>query len=1134
MENIQKIANVQTTASVSDLINRGGRESFVFDDDIGEKLVESLREKKEIERFTALFAGKGPVMVSGAGDSQKSLLSALAAKPEKAMIVLVPEEKDILRWEQDLHFFMPEREILSFPVVEESEFKVTFSGTERLRERMQSLAALMNGDPVLVIATTVEAAQMITAPSQLEEGILSISMGEEIEREKLLSDLVRRGYERTDQVERCGHFSVRGDIIDIFAINEKHPVRIEFFGDEVDSIRSFDEDTQRSFHNLDRFSFLPLKIKGEQNATLLSYLTNGILIYDEPQRGEEELKKYFHEESLNREKAFSWEDLIRFPRKNKENKNEEILFSFLKREINGFKIKESESWNGRTMVNYQRQIPLFMNDLSRLLEEGWQAGIVTPRHSERKELEEYLADYHIPLSSQLKNGCVTLFNNIISGGFELPFLKTALIASGDILGKQKIRHYKAGEKGKQIRYFSDLQAGDYVVQRVHGIGKYTGVTTIELEGIHRDYITIQYAGSDKLYLPMEQIATLEKYIGPEGQVPALHHMGGVQWSKIQNKAKKSIEDLAEKLLEVYAGREIMEGISFLPDTAEQREFEDTFPFVETDDQITAVESVKRAMERPSPMDMLVCGDVGFGKTEVAMRAVFKCVMSGYQAMVICPTTVLSRQHYTTFTERMDNFGVNTAILNRFTTAKAKKEILAKLASGEIDVIIGTHAVLSDKIKCRRLGLLVIDEEQRFGVMQKEKWKSWSKGLDVLTLSATPIPRTLHMSLTGVRDMVTMTQPPSNRHAIQTYVTEYNDDIVKDAIIREKARGGQTYFIYNRIESIDAMEAHLRAILPKDISIGVAFGRMDGKQLEEVMVDFYEKRYDVLLCTTLIENGVDQPNANTMLVYDADKLGLSQIYQMRGRVGRSEKIARAWFFYRQGKVLSEVAEKRLNTIREFTELGSGFKIAMRDLEIRGAGNLLGSQQHGNIASVGFATYCNMLDEAVSRLKAEKENKPVPKKLPETTVELRQDAYLDEDYIPGEEQKMEIYRRLAVIETEEELTDFIDEVIDRFGSPTAPAERLFMVARIRTAARKLGIGSILDEGATLLLTWADEEPMRRWNMNLLPRFYMSKLHFLPGSPARVRIKKADISGNIVKWTADLIHEITKEIFSGEKRA
>lgn len=1116
-------ANVETKSSMADVPFRGKETSFVFDDDSGEKLVAWLKEHEEIKNIEEQINKKTPVMIVGAGDSQKALITALIENDNRPILLIVPDNKSVIRWTQDLHFFLPTKEIMTCPVVEESDFKVTFSGQERLRDRMHTLSALIQNKPVIVLMTAVEVAQCMIGKKEMGEQSISFHMSDDIDREKLLHQLVDMGYERVSQVERSGHFSVRGDIIDIFAINEEHPVRMEFFGDTIDSLRLFDEDTQRSIENIQQFLLFPIHVKGDLE-TIFSYFSQGILIYDEPQQSEEELKKYMHEDVENSDKVISWKEIVSLGHKIGEN---EIIYSLLKRKVEGFPDLTYESWKGRSIVNYQRQISLFMNDLSDLLKDGWAAVLYTPRLSEHRELSEYIDEYHIPLGRDIRPGKIILQNQLLSQGFELPESKVIVIAAGDVLGKQKVMKYKAGAKGKQIRYFSDLHIGDYVVQNVHGIGKYIGLNTIELEGIHRDYVTIQYAGSDKLYLPMEQIATLEKYIGPEGQTPALHHMGGTQWDKVRNKAKASIEELAEKLLDVYANREISEGIAFLPDTEEQRAFEETFPYVETDDQLEAINTVKRLMERPMPMDMLVCGDVGFGKTEVAMRAVFKCVMSGYQAIVLCPTTVLSKQHHKTFSDRMGAFGVNVVLLNRFTTAKEKKEILAKAATGEVDVIIGTHAVLSKQIPCKKLGLLVVDEEQRFGVMQKEKWKSWSKGLDVLTLSATPIPRTLHMSLSGVRDMVTMMQPPTNRHAIQTYVTEYDDIIVKDAIMREKARGGQTYFIYNRIESIAAMETHLRKILPKDVTIAVAYGRMEGKKLERIMMEFFEGAYDVLLCTTLVENGVDQPNANTLLVYDADKLGLSQIYQMRGRVGRSERIAKAWFFYRRGKILSDVAEKRLTTIREFTELGSGFKIAMRDLEIRGAGNLLGSAQHGNIAGVGFATYCNMLEDAVSCLRAKREHREIPEKLPAATVELRQDAYLDSDYIADEESKMEIYRRLAVVGTEEELRDLLDEVIDRFGTPTSPVEKLFAGARIRIRAQRLGIGSIIDERETILISWINERPMQHWNLNLLPAYFMDKLHFLPGVPARVRIKKADISGSLIKWISELLEEITKEI-------
>ncbi len=1120
-ETVRMIANVRTKAG-TDISEKKKEAPFTINQDMGPSLAQKLQ--KELESHLAISDAKQVECLSGISGSQKALAAAALLQTWEQAVIIVPDQKDIFRWEEDLAFFAPDISILSFPVVEEADVEVTFTSTERLRERMRTLGALLSGKPLVVLATSVEAAQKIVSPADLLDGALSIHMGQEIEREAFLEKLVSLHYERVDQVERCGHFAVRGDIIDIFPINEEHPVRIEFFGDEVDSLRLFDEDTQRSISEKEEETVFPLFVKAEKKSVLSSYMKRGLLLYDEPQREEEGLRKYFKEEKANRDKAFTWGETIRLGRK---AGHKELAMVLLKRKLTGFTFDTDYSWNGITMTNYQRQIPIFIEDTRHMLERGWTGLLLTPRPSERKEIEAILGEYHIPCSETPKAGTVTLINGLLSGGFELPDDKLSVMTAGDVLGRQKVRRIKGVSKGKQIRYFSDLNPGDYVVQQSHGVGKYIGIQTIELSGIHRDYITIQYAGSDKLYLPMEQITTLEKYIGPEGETPKLNAMGGAGWTKARAKAKKSIEELAERLLEVYAKREITKGISFEPDTAEQREFEDTFPYVETEDQMTAIDAIKKAMEKPIPMDMLLCGDVGFGKTEVAMRAVFKCVMSGYQAMVLCPTTVLSEQHYKNFKDRMDHFGVQMAVLNRFTSLKERKDILAKLASGELDVIIGTHAVLNKKVKAKRLGLLVVDEEQRFGVVQKEKWKSWSAGIDVLNLSATPIPRTLHMSLTGVRDMVTITTPPSNRHAIQTYVTEYDDGIVKDAILREKERGGQVFFVYNRIETIGAMADHLKSILPEDITIGIAYGRMEGRQLEKVMMDFYEGKYDVLLCTTLIENGLDQPNANTMLVYDADRMGLSQIYQMRGRVGRSEKIARAWFFYRKGKVLSEVAEKRLDTIREFTELGSGFKVAMRDLEIRGAGNLLGSAQHGNIASIGFATYCSMLEEAVERLRAIREHRPVPKKLPNTTIEFRQDAYLDAGYIKNEEQKMEIYRRLAAVEDEKALDDLIDEVVDRFGTPTVPAEKLFHISKIRVKAKQLGIGSLLDEGNSFLITWADESFMRGWNPMNLPKSWIPYLKFLPGSPTKLRIRKEIAQGDMMKWMAGFVDELLKEV-------
>lgn len=1065
----------------------------------------------------ALFSDQ-TAMICGADGAQKAWIARALAPAAGTAVIIVPSQKEAARWAEDLQFFGL-TEILSFPVVESADFAVTFTGTEMLRQRMEALSAILCRKKAVVLATAVEAAQFLPDPAALRSESITLREGERVDRDALIKRLIDCGYERTDQVERCGHFAARGDIVDVFAINEEHPYRIEWFDDEIDGLRQFNEDDQRSIKSLEDMTIFP--VHTEAGKAALTEYPAGVLIFDEPQRGEEELRRYLREERANRDRAGEWAGLF------KRRRGGSLVFSLLHRSFPGLSIKTELMWKGQTVTNFQKQMPLFCDDLTYRLSQGWHAFIAAAKPSEQEEIEAALRESRIPVSEELRPGAVTFTEGLLSKGFEIPQMKTMLYAAGDILGRTKIRRrFKSSGKGQQIRAFSELSQGDYVVQQVHGIGRYIGMRTVELDGTRRDYMTIQYAGGDKLYLPMEQIGTLEKYIGPEGQSPVLSKMGGASWDKIRSKAKQSIEELAERLLSIYAKREITPGIAFDKDGPEQREFEDTFPYVETPDQLEAAETVKRAMEKPEPMDMLLCGDVGFGKTEVAMRAVFKCVLSGRQAVVLVPTTVLSQQHYNTFASRMEAFGVRIAVLNRFCTPKEKRTILKEFETGTLDVLIGTHAILSKKIKSARLGLLVVDEEQRFGVVQKEKWKSRDSAIDVLTLSATPIPRTLHMSLTGVRDMVTITQPPGGRHAIQTYVTEYDDKIAAEAILREKARGGQTYFIYNRIDSIDAMAAHLRSMLPSDISIAIAHGRMSGDELEQVMFDFYEGKYDILLCTTLIENGVDQPNANTMIVYDADRMGLSQLYQMRGRVGRSDKIARAYFFYRRGKVLSEVAEKRLDSIREFTELGSGFKIAMRDLEIRGAGNLLGAAQHGNIAAVGFAAYCSMLDDAIKRLKAEKENKPVPKKLPDTVIEFSRNAYIDDQYMEKPDQKIEIYRRLAAASSEKDVEDLIDEVIDRYGTPTEPVERLFAAARLRVLARQLGIGSIVSDGDSIQITWADTDLIEGWNMMDLPPEYLEKLRVLPSKPMRVRIKKAAVKGDLVEWLTAFLQEIHKE--------
>ena len=695
-----------------------------------------------------------------------------------------------------------------------------------------------------------------------------------------------------------------------------------------------------------------------------------------------------------------------------------------------------------------------------------------------------------------------------------------VVVEGNIYGQQKRKLRNKPKKGQEINYFTDLTPGDYVVHNMHGIGKYIGLKTIETEGIHRDYIEIAYAGTDKLFLPANNLDQLQKYIGNEGDVPRINKMGGRDWSKVVTKAKKSIDDLADKLVEIYAQREITEGFAFLPDQPWQQEFEDAFPYEETKDQLQATAEIKESMERPVPMDRLLAGDVGFGKTEVAMRAIFKAVMSGKQVAVLVPTTVLAQQHFQTFLNRFAPFGVKVDVLNRFRTTSEKKQILKGVEDGSIDILIGTHSLLNKKVVFKDLGMLVVDEEQRFGVAQKEKWKEWASNIDVLTLSATPIPRTLHMSLVGVREMSVINTPPEERLPVQTYVVEYDMNLIADAIKRELARGGQVYFVYNRVASINHMGELLESALP-GLRYAIAHGQMTGRQIEEIMTDFYVGHYDVLLSTSIIETGLDIPNANTIIIYDADRLGLSQLYQMRGRVGRSRRRAYAYFMYRPDKILSEAAEKRLKAIEEFTELGAGFKLAMRDLEIRGAGNLLGSQQHGNIASVGFGMYVSMLEEAIAKA----QNKEVERDVSiDPAIDLEVDAFIDDAYIKDSARKISVYQRLLHIKSKEQLDDMTDELIDRFGTPTDPVDRLLRIAQIKEQARILGIKSIVRRDKQLTIHWYDDSKMADWDMGAVREDLWKKMKFMDTKPATLYVNLNGMKGSVLTITEAVIKALS----------
>lgn len=1074
------------------------------------------------------FRQKGKSVIYGLSGSQKSFLLSRAVPEEQvqSIIIVVHDKEHKELWERDLAFFWPHVQVLPFPITERVEFTTVARSLEGQGAQMRALSMLAWNRPVVVIATVEEATQYVVSPQYVISQSVHLEVSQSIERDELLEKLVKIGYERVDQVEQRGHFSVRGDIFDIFPVNSDDPIRMEFFGDEIDTMRHFSVDTQRSIETVDSYTVTPFFLTSDDaDSTLLSYAKDGLIIYDEPVRIQEALKKFLKEDATHRKQHCEWSELQRSV-----EAKIEVAFTFMQQRSIGLAGFYPIGIQGKTMTSFERQIPLLMDEIKQWQKLGNQVVLVINNLQRREGIEKALHGDGIPYklceSWDFEPNTVHVMQGLLTDGFELPHSRLVVVVEGNIYGQQKRKLRNKPKKGQEINYFTDLSVGDYVVHSMHGIGKYVGLKTIETEGIHRDYIEIAYAGTDRLYLPASNLDQLQKYIGNEGDVPRIHKMGGSDWRKAVTKAQKSIDDLADKLVELYAKREITEGFAFLPDQPWQQEFEDAFPYEETEDQLQATREIKESMERPTPMDRLLAGDVGFGKTEVAMRAIFKAVVSGKQVAVLVPTTVLAQQHYQTFLNRFNPFGVKVDVLNRFRSTAEKKEVLKGVENGSIDILIGTHSLLNKKVKFKDLGFLVVDEEQRFGVAQKEKWKEWANNIDVLTLSATPIPRTLHMSLVGVREMSVISTPPEDRLPVQTYVVEYDMNLIADAIKRELARGGQVYFVYNRVASINHMGELLEQALP-DLRYAVAHGQMTGRQIEEIMTDFYEGHYDVLLSTSIIETGLDIPNANTIIIYDADRLGLSQLYQMRGRVGRSRRRAYAYFMYRPDKMLSEAAEKRLKAIEEFTELGAGFKLAMRDLEIRGAGNLLGSQQHGNIASVGFGMYVSMLEEAIAKA----QNKEIVKEVvPDPAIDLEIDAFIDDAYIKDSARKISVYQRMLQVKNKAQLDDLTDELIDRFGTPTDPVDRLLRIAQIKEQARLLGIKSIVRRESQLIIHWQDDSKMADWDMGAVREDLWKKMKFMDTKPASLYISLNGLKGSILTITEAVMKELSKKSKGG----
>ncbi|EKY27245.1 transcription-repair coupling factor [Clostridium celatum DSM 1785] len=713
-----------------------------------------------------------------------------------------------------------------------------------------------------------------------------------------------------------------------------------------------------------------------------------------------------------------------------------------------------------SLSNYNGQFDLLVNDIKERKEKGYKTLILAGTRTRGERLVKTLRDMEVEsvykdnVDSIEYGEAVITFGNLIKG-FECPDFKVSVISDKEVFGEAKKVLPKKKNKKKgvgKITSFTELKPGDYVVHANHGIGVFKGIKQIDVAGNTRDYLDIVYDKGDKLYVPVDQLDLVQKYIGSEGNTPKINKLGGTEWQKAKAKVRKSINEIAEDLVKLYATRAALKGYKYSKDTEWQKQFEDEFPYEETPDQLSSLEEIKKDMESDKPMDRLLCGDVGYGKTEVAIRAAFKAVMDGKQVAFLVPTTILAEQHYKNLTKRFSDFPVKIDMISRFRSTKEQRATLKALKEGNVDILIGTHRLVSKDIEFKDLGLLIVDEEQRFGVAQKEKIKNLKKNVDVLTLSATPIPRTLHMSLTGVRDISVIETPPEERYPIQTYVVEQNDQLIRDAILREMGRGGQVYFVYNRVESIEGMANYIRELVP-ECKVGIIHGQMTEKELETEMMNFMNKEYDVLVCTTIIETGIDIPNVNTMIVNNADKMGLSQLYQLRGRVGRSNRIAYAYFIYTKDKVLTEIAEKRLKALKDFTELGSGFKIAMRDLEIRGAGNMMGSSQHGHMAAIGYDLYCRMLEDTVKLIKGEIDKEPI-----ETTVDIKIDAYIPSSYIQDEIQKIEIYKKIAAIESLEEYQDIKEELEDRYSALPEAVYNLMDIAYIKSLAKELLIEEI----------------------------------------------------------------------------
>lgn len=1026
----------------------------------------------------------GMIQISGCVNTQKiHLLSGIGSGCGYKLVVFSNEEKAKKAYEEYLLFG---EETYLYPARDLLFYYADIKGktlTNRRMEVLRAIAEKKKEEPVTVITTMDAFLDGIISPDEIQKNRIHITGEDTVDLTKLEQDLTALGYERESQIEAPGQFAVRGGIIDVFPLAEEMPVRIELWGDEIDSIRMFDAKSQRSIENISEITIYPASENCFGNNGLVSFLkyfpeNETLLFYDEPHRLQEtaETVEAEYTESLKNRadagmKEEGEEELRVFQTKDiisEMNRYSGIGLTTLESKCGLFKVRSVYTVQAKGVNPYNNSFELLTRDLKRLKRNGYRVVLLSGSRTRAKRLAEDLRDYDLSsfysedMQREVKPGEIMAAYGYASEGYEYPMLKFVVISESDIFGRKKKKKKRKKYEGQRIQDFAELKPGDYVVHENHGIGVYKGIEKIEVEKIVKDYMKIVYAEGGVLYIPVAQMDLIQKYAGADAKKPRLNKLGTIQWGKTKSQVKKAVQIVAKDLVELYAVRQQSEGFVYGPDTVWQKEFEEMFPFEETDDQLQAIEDTKHDMESKKIMDRLICGDVGYGKTEIAIRAAFKAVQEGKQVVCLVPTTILAQQHYNTFVQRLKEFPVRIDLLCRFRSAAEQKKTIEDTKKGFVDILVGTHRVLSKDVVFKDLGLLIIDEEQRFGVTHKEKIKKLKENIDVLTLTATPIPRTLHMSLIGIRDMSVLEEAPNERMPIQTYVMEYNDEMVREAITRELARDGQVYYVYNRVNDIADVAERIQNLVP-DANVAFAHGQMKERELEDIMYDFINGDIDVLVSTTIIETGLDIPNANTMIIQDADRFGLSQLYQLRGRVGRSNRMAYAFLLYQRDKLLKEVAEKRLSAIREFTDLGSGIKIAMRDLEIRGAGNLLGEAQSGHMEAVGYDLYCKMLNEAVRQLKGGPEAETFT-----TLIDLNVDAYIPEYYIKNEYQKLDIYKRIAAIESEEELEDMTEELIDRFGDIPKKVQQLLVIASLKSLAHSVYVTAIEQKGEEIRFT------------------------------------------------------------------